>query len=179
MNKKLIIGAGVTVFAGLLSFAYWAFIYTPAITTTQQMNGQQTAGGGFNNPGNLRVGNPVYNGEVDAQGNKFRWFEDMPHGLRAVIVLYRYYYTILRKKTLTDCINTYAPPSDGNATSVYVTDVATDTGYSPTDDIHDLLYTQAGAVSLMKAVTKAEQGSSFSLSDDDCNAAYNLLPIIS
>ncbi len=173
MNKKALIITGVVAGIAAIGTGLWYWlVYTPSLTTQQQMTGTPTAGGGYNNPGNLRSGLPVYNGEVDNNGAAFRWFEDMPHGLRAIIVLYRYYYGT-GKTTLTQCINTYAPPSDGNDTTAYINTVATATGVDPNADINSLLYTQAGAVSLMKAVTKVEQGSSFVLSDDDCNAAYN------
>ena len=177
MNKKVVIIGSIAVVVGS-SLWYW-LVYNPSITQQQQMNGTKTAGGGFNNPGNFRIGKPVYNGEVDSQGAAFRWFQSMPYGLRAIIVLYRYYYRVLGKTTIRQAVATYAPPSDGNDDVAYDKALADGTGVDIDADMHDLLYTESGAILLMKAITKVEQGSSFLLSDTDCIAAYNLLPIIS
>ena len=159
-------------------FAYYYFINTPSITIAQHMNGTKTAADGFNNPGNLRYGgikNVAYAGEVSNGGAAFKWFSDMPHGYRAIIKLYRYYYTYLGLTTLQACINEYAPPSDNNPTSSYVVNVSLATGTAATEDIHNLLFTSDGAVDLVKAVTKEEQGSSFVVNENDIIAGYNLL----
>jgi hypothetical protein len=184
ISKKAIIWTVVgTVTAILAGIGYYVYIYTPTINEEDLSNGTTTAGGGLNNPGNIRYGgatNIAYQGEVDNNGADFKWFSSMGYGFRAIIVIYRYYNTYLGKKSLLDMTSTYAPAGDGsNNPTAYATSLAKalGNGIGINDDISGWLQdnTSPNIPVLMGAIAKVEQGSSFNVQSSDLIDAVNLL----
>src|SRR5208282_3405183 len=83
-----------------------------------------------NNPGNLEIGGPVFDGQVGNDGVYLR-FVDPVHGLRAIIMRLRAYQNKDGCMNLHDMIYRWAPPGDNNPTAAYLTNVANATGLSP------------------------------------------------
>lgn len=76
-----------------------------------------------NNPGNIRLGKTIWQGELrPSQDREFCQFVDMPHGYRALIKLLRNYRTIHGCQTIAEMIRRWAPPSENN-TNAYIIDV--------------------------------------------------------
>ena len=91
-----------------------------------------------NNPGSIRplAGGQMWQGQIgvtEKASGKFCVFEDMPHGVRAMIRLWRTYQQKRLAKdgteidTVTDIVHRWAPPNE-NATSDYVNFVLKNTG---------------------------------------------------
>jgi len=110
-----------------------------------------------NNPGNLEVGGPRFEGQIDPPDGIFLRFIDPPHGLRAIIERMKAYQDNDGCKTLHDIIYRWAPPADNNPTERYLTNVSTWTGIDE-DSVPD--FTQAATCdAMMKAITRQENGS--------------------
>jgi hypothetical protein len=80
-----------------------------------------------NNPGNIRIGEEAFLGEIKpSQDKSFRQFEHIKYGYRA---LFRQMYLYLTRgiDTIEEIINAWAPPSENN-TSSYVSAVCRETG---------------------------------------------------
>ena len=112
----------------------------------------------LNNPGDLEVGGPVFQGQVGSEG-KFLKFIDPVHGLRAIIMRLRAYQANDGCMNLHDMIYRWAPPEDNNPTAVYLTDVATATGLSPDPLAPSVDLTDPTiCANLMTAITQQENG---------------------
>lgn len=76
-----------------------------------------------NNPGNIRLSDTLWMGEIrPSQDKYFCQFCDMAHGYRALL---RTLQTYVRKRgcrTIADIIIRWAPPAENN-TAAYITDV--------------------------------------------------------
>lgn len=85
----------------------------------------------LNNPGDLRIGVPLFDGEkAPSSDPHFRQFISMEHGIRAVAKTLLTYYDVHGLKTLRAMAMRYAPPSE-NDTGLYVETLAERTGYDP------------------------------------------------
>lgn len=82
-----------------------------------------------NNPGNLIKSSVKYTGEVESKDERFRAFQSMEYGYRAIFKLLQYY---IGKgiNTITLMIDTYAP-SHENDTVSYIKYVAQRAGIRP------------------------------------------------
>lgn len=110
-----------------------------------------------NNPGNIRISNIAWLGKVPIAQNTdgaFEQFVSFEDGVRA---MGENIYNILQQGagTITDLINTYAPPGDGNDTSSYIAQVAAATGLDPNTPV-DL--TAANLQAIVTAQMNVENG---------------------
>lgn len=84
--------------------------------------------GGINNPGNIRNTAIKWGGEVTQPGEAFESFDTLENGIRAMyknLLAYKSKYGI---DTITAIINRWAPNSDGNNESAYVSAIVKYTG---------------------------------------------------
>ena len=166
----------ILLIAGLL-FSYIYFNDAEMLSPIKIYSPQEritTAGGGINNPGNLRKGGTKFQGEIDNpnEGSGFRAFQSMDYGYRAIIVLLRTYYR-QGYTTLAKMMNHYAPPSE-NDTALYLSFLSNNTGIDPNADMNDYLYNSDSMTALVKNISLYEQGLSFGYYPDSLNNAYNL-----
>lgn len=71
------------------------------------------------NPGNIRRGAVRYRGEVESTDSRFRQFESMAMGYRAMFVLLHTYRLKHGLKTVAQMIERYAPSAE-NDTEAYI-----------------------------------------------------------
>lgn len=128
---------------------------------------------GVNNPGNIRAGGGVFQGETTAPGDAWKSFSTPAHGYRAIFVLLRTYYNTHGKKTLREMIYRYAPPSE-NASENYVKFVADKSGVDPTVDASTWMQTPK-AEAVVKAITQFEQGPQFAVNSAQVAQARNMV----
>ena len=97
-----------------------------------------------NTPRGIRNGNPLnirrtltkWKGMRETQTDKaFCQFESLAYGYRAAFILLKQYYRKYRLKTIQGIISRWAPPSDGNATSKYITFVCHKAGVEPAEQL--------------------------------------------
>ncbi len=90
-----------------------------------------------NNPLNIRRGKSAWMGLAERQtDSEFCVFKEAKWGWRAAFkLLCDTYYTKWALRTVKSIISTWAPPSDGNHTNLYVAQVATAIGYSATQEL--------------------------------------------
>lgn len=120
-----------------------------------------TAAGAINNPGNIRTETYPYKGVIYDASKPFLSFTTLADGYNAMVVKYKYYFDNFGDKTLKAIINRYAPPSDGNDTSAYVTEVAMAVNVDADADFGDILNDNDNMATMLKAVTVVEQGNDF------------------
>jgi hypothetical protein len=106
----------------------------------------QSRGYRNNNPGNIIKGKSLFLGEVQGSDSRFRSFQSMEYGYRAIFKLLKSY---IRSgyNTIGKIINRYAPPVE-NDTNSYVSIVEKKTGISK-----DKLISSDDADSLIKIVS--------------------------
>lgn len=76
-----------------------------------------------NNPMNIRRGDAWKGCRRRQTDKEFVQFTSMKWGLRAALIVLRAYVTEHNLHTVREIINRWAPPSDGNATDIYVVKV--------------------------------------------------------
>lgn len=107
-----------------------------------------------NNPGNLIKTDVKYLGEVESSDSRFRAFESMEYGYRAIFKLLQYYIGN-GLNTITLMIDTYAPAHE-NDTTAYIRFVADRVGIRP-----DQAIVKSDLVTLEKmvaAISRIENG---------------------
>lgn len=108
-----------------------------------------------NNPGNIRISNIRYLGEVDSTDSAFKQFKTMAHGYRAMFVLLHTYQKKYRLNTIEDMISRYAPAVE-NHTKAYIDAVSEWSGVPATSRITttngDIM------VSVVAAMSRVENG---------------------
>lgn len=124
-----------------------------------------------NNPGNIRLGRTVWNGEVrPSQDKEFCQFSSMSYGYRALMKLFQNYRRKHGCQTIAEMIRRWAPPSENN-TSAYIVDVCKDmqvpTTYEP--DIED----RETMCALAAAISRHENGIEANI--DDVSSGWLLL----
>lgn len=87
-----------------------------------------------NNPGNIRISNTRYLGEVDSTDSAFKQFKTMAHGYRAMFVLLHTYQKKYHLNTIADMISRYAPAVE-NHTKAYIDAVSEWSGVPATSRI--------------------------------------------
>ena len=116
-----------------------------------------------NNPGNIRKGSVVYQGEiVPSKDDAFRQFTTMAYGYRAMFVLLNTYQRKYGLNTIASMISRYAPAVE-NHTEAYIKSVAEASGVPATSHIT----TTNGDVMIpiVSAMSKVENGVSAELSE--------------
>lgn len=127
-----------------------------------------------NNPGNIR--NSERNdwaGEIPAdhkQDNAFEEFEDMQHGVRAMMKLLLKYHTGYGLKSVKEIINRWAPRNENN-TSGYIRRVCQEMQIP--DSLPIDLTDKGTMCALAAAISLVENG--ISISDEDIEKGWNLL----
>lgn len=87
-----------------------------------------------NNPGNIRISNTRYLGEVDSTDSAFKQFKTMAHGYRAMFVLLHTYQKKYHLNTIESMISRYAPAVE-NHTKAYIDAVSEWSGVPATSRI--------------------------------------------
>lgn len=124
-----------------------------------------------NNPGNIRINNENFRGEIIPSADKsFKQFESMAYGYRAIFKLLTTYYTKYSLKTVRAMVNRWAPPNE-NHTEKYVSFVAEKAGVLPDEEINinnaDIFCNIVAAISRMENGTEADM--------NDVKAGFKLL----
>ena len=115
----------------------------------------------INNPGDLRIGLPLYQGEISPSSDPdFRQFDTMVNGIRAVAVTLMTYFNKHGITTLRDMAYRYAPPTE-NDTGIYVDTLSDRTGFDP-DAVLDF---PTDLLAVTQAFIDAEQGQEVHLID--------------
>lgn len=108
------------------------------------------------NPGNIRINNVKYQGEVQPSPDKaFKQFRAMAYGYRAMFVVLHTYQRKHGLRTLSQMISRYAPANE-NHTQAYIDAVAEASGVPATSNIT----TTNGdvMVPIVAAMSKVENG---------------------
>jgi hypothetical protein len=138
-----------------------------------------------NNPGNMdrpskmvdgkfvyiNVGDPgyvAYQGEVRSSDSRFRQFQSMEYGYRAMFKLIQTYRTKYGLDSVQEIINRWAPPIENN-TSAYVNAVAKAVGVTIDQS---LLFTKDEYLKLVGAISRHENG--IEPDYDQVNQGYEL-----
>ena len=116
-----------------------------------------------NNPGNIRKGSVVYQGEVvPSRDEAFKQFTTMAYGYRAMFVLLHPYQRKYGLNTIASIISRYAPSVE-NHTEAYINAVAEASGVPATSHITT---TNADVmVPIVVAMSKVENGVPAELSE--------------
>lgn len=136
-----------------------------------------TSDGAYNNPCNIELNSANdWLGLVDGNSTRFCSFTSLAYGYRAFCKLVQNLYT-QGNTTLTTLMNAYAPPSDNNPTTSYISYLSDQIGIDPNADLYSTLYSSE-IVNLALAVSNFEQGSGFTAQAGVTQSAtqgYNLL----
>lgn len=126
-----------------------------------------------NNPGNIRINDDLFQGEIRPSMDKsFKQFETMAYGYRAVFKILSNYYRIYKLDTIRKMISRWAPPEDkGNDTDAYVKAVSDYAGI-PADDPVDI-NDREQMIRIVAGMSKVENGREADMSD--VIAGWNLL----
>lgn len=114
-----------------------------------------------NNPGNIRLGNTIWQGEVrPIQDKDFCYFSSMAYGYRALLKLIRNYSKIYGCDTIRSIITRWAPPNE-NHTEAYISRVCREMGgvydemYIIDTNSKEVMCKLAAAISLVENGVKA------------------------
>lgn len=125
-----------------------------------------------NNPGNIRINNDLFQGEVRPSKDKsFKQFETMAYGYRAMFKVLSNYYNKYRLNTIRKMINRWAPPEDGNHTEKYIKTVSDYSGIPADDPIN--VNNREQMIRIVVGMSRMENGRDADMSD--VIAGWNLL----
>lgn len=123
-----------------------------------------------NNPGNIRINNDLFQGEVRPSKDKsFKQFETMAYGYRAMFKILSNYYRKYSLTTIRKIIGRWAPENENN-TSAYVSLVSSYAGIGPDDLIS---FDREQMIRIVAGMSKVENGREAEMSD--VIAGWNLL----
>ena len=130
-----------------------------------------------NNPGNIVAGDK-WLGRTGTDG-KYVKFKSSVYGIRAIGKVLNTYQKRYKINTVKGIINRWAPPSENN-TQRYITYVCRVTGLKPTEklnifDANGKLQRDKTLKSLISAIVKMENGSTYSYSDQIYAQEFKLL----
>ena len=120
-----------------------------------------------NTPRGIRNGNPLnirrtltkWKGMRETQTDKsFAQFDSLAYGYRAAFILLKQYYRKYRLKTIQGIISRWAPPSDGNATSKYITFVCHKAGVEPAEQLPFITEDPMLWFNIIRAMAHQENG---------------------
>lgn len=124
-----------------------------------------------NNPGNIRINNDLFQGEIRPSRDKsFKQFDTMAYGYRAVFKVLLNYYKNYKLDTIRKMIVRWAPENE-NDTEVYVKAVSDYAGI-PADDPIDITDREQ-MIRIVAAMSRIENGIEADMSD--VIAGWNLL----
>ena len=108
------------------------------------------------NPGNIRLCESSWQGEIPGSDPDFVTFGDMTHGIRAAAKIFINYSKLDGLSTIAQYIDRWAPPSDSNPTSAYADYVATACAVDPNNiyNVED----SGNLAKLLDAVFQFENG---------------------
>jgi hypothetical protein len=173
-DKKIITIVGILL--ALVALTGTASAATSAGVANLSYLGQNNLPKGMrnNNPGNIRVSGNSWQGKIPLSQNTdgaFEQFTTYVYGIRAMIKnLLSYYNSGIN--TLQSIIYKWAPPSDNNETSAYVTFVALRTGLSPTQPLD--LRNPSIMRKLVIAMSEMENGRP-AVTTEQFNYAWNIV----
>lgn len=115
-----------------------------------------------NNPGNIRINNDLFQGEVRPSRDKsFKQFETMAYGYRAMFKILRNYLRIYKLDTIRKMIGRWAPENENN-TSAYVSLVSSYSGIGADDLIS---FDREQMIRIVAGMSKVENGREAVMSD--------------
>lgn len=122
------------------------------------------------NPGNIEISNEKWQGEViPGRDTRFKQFQNMAYGYRAIFRLINTYYTKYHLKTVSGIINRWAPPCENN-TANYIDFVCKASGLAPNEEFS--IYDKAKLIAIVSAISHMENGTPAVKADVE--AGYNL-----
>lgn len=108
------------------------------------------------NPGNLRISNEKWQGEVcPSRDIAFKQFKNMAYGYRAIFKIIDTYYTKYYLKTIKQIISRYAP-SNENSTDDYIDFVCKRAELLPDQELS--LYDKSTLIRIVSAISTMENG---------------------
>ena len=109
-----------------------------------------------NNPGNIRINNDLFQGEVRPSKDKsFKEFETMPYGYRAMFKILSSYYKNYKLDTIRKMITRWAPPKE-NHTEKYIKAVSDYAGIPADDPIN--INDREQMIRIVAGISKVENG---------------------
>lgn len=109
-----------------------------------------------NNPGNIRINNDLFQGEVRPSKDKsFKEFETMPYGYRAMFKILSSYYKNYKLNTIRKMITRWAPPKE-NHTEKYIKAVSDYAGIPADDPIN--INDREQMIRIVAGMSKVENG---------------------
>jgi hypothetical protein len=109
-----------------------------------------------NNPGNIRINNDLFQGEVRPSKDKsFKEFETMPYGYRAMFKILSSYYKNYKLDTIRKMITRWAPPKE-NHTEKYIKAVSDYAGIPADDPIN--INDREQMIRIVAGMSKVENG---------------------
>lgn len=109
-----------------------------------------------NNPGNIRINNIRYEGEIVPSTDKeFKQFHSMGHGYRAIFMLLYTYQKKYGLSTIEQFICRYAPPIE-NDTNNYIKNVVQWSGIKRNMPLNTL--TKTDMIPVVSAISRMENG---------------------
>lgn len=124
-----------------------------------------------NNPGNIRINNDLFQGEIRPSKDKsFKQFESMPYGYRAMFKILRSYYKNYHLNTIRKIIIRWAPPKE-NHTGKYIKAVSDYAGISADDPVN--ANDREQMIRIVAAMSRVENSAEANMVD--VIAGWNLL----
>ena len=108
-----------------------------------------------NNPGNIRLSEVKYQGEIKGSDKAFKSFGSRAYGYRAMLVILRTYYNKYRLNTITKMIHRWAPTCE-NDTRAYINNVSKWSGIKP-DAVIEITSKQM-MCAIVAAMSRVENG---------------------
>ena len=127
----------------------------------------------LNNPGNIRISQTKWHGEVIPSADKsFKQFRTLAHGYRALLKLVRNYFIFYDLNTIEKIINRWAPPSENN-TKAYIDFVCKDANIRVNTIID--VYNESMMCSIAASISKMENGVNIKVDTKAIHDGWKLL----
>lgn len=125
------------------------------------------------NPGNIRLGKPMFQGEINpSRDDQFRQFISMPYGIRAIAEILLTYQRVHKLYTIRQIINRWAPPEDDNPTDAYIMNVADRSGFDPDAPLNML--SSDDQIGVITGIIDQEQGGMQGITEQEIASAVEL-----
>lgn len=116
-----------------------------------------------NNPGNIRINNDLFQGEVmPSEDKSFKQFTTMAYGYRAMFKILSNYFKNYKLDTIRKMITRWAPPKE-NHTEAYVKAVSDYAGIPADDPIN--VNDREQMIRIVAGMSKVENGVEADMSD--------------
>ena len=127
----------------------------------------------LNNPGNIRISQTKWQGEVIPSADKsFKQFKTLAYGYRALLKLVRNYFIFYDLNTIEKIINRWAPPSENN-TKAYIDFVCKDANIGIKTTIN--VYDETMMCAIAAAISKMENGVNIKVDTKAIHDGWKLL----